>query len=29
MAIRIESTGIGTAWQIGIPRIDVRPDGRR
>jgi hypothetical protein len=29
MAIRIESTGIGTAWQLGSPRIDVRQDGRR
>jgi hypothetical protein len=29
MAIRIESTGVGVAWQIGIPRYDVRPDGRR
>ena len=29
MAIRIESTGIGVAWQLGTPRIDIRPDGRR
>jgi len=29
MAIRIESTGVGVAWQIGIPRYDVKPDGRR
>ena len=29
MAIRIESTGVGVAWQIGITRYDVRPDGRR
>jgi hypothetical protein len=29
MAFRIESTGLGVAWQLGSPRIDVRPDGRR
>jgi hypothetical protein len=29
MAIRIESTGIGVAWQLGTPRIDIRLDGRR
>jgi hypothetical protein len=29
MALRIESTGTGTAWQLGAPRIDIRPDGRR
>jgi len=29
MAIRVESTGVGVAWQLGVPRIDVRPDGRR
>jgi hypothetical protein len=36
MAFRIESnnvpgttTSLGTAWQLGTPRIDVRPDGRR
>jgi hypothetical protein len=29
MAFRVESTGVGTAWQLGISRVDVRPDGRR
>jgi hypothetical protein len=29
MAFRIESTGTGVAWQLGSPRIDIRPDGRR
>ena len=29
MAFRIESTGVGVAWQLGSPRIDIRPDGRR
>ena len=29
LAFRIESTGLGTAWQLGSPRIDIRPDGKR
>jgi len=29
MSFKIESTGIGTAWQLGYPRIDIRPDGRK
>jgi hypothetical protein len=29
MAFRIESADIGVAWQLGSPRIDIRPDGRR
>lgn len=29
MAFRIESNTLGVAWQLGTPRIDVRPDGRR
>lgn len=29
MAFRIESGNLGTAWQLGAPRIDIRPDGRR
>jgi hypothetical protein len=29
MAFRIESNNLGTQWQLGTPRIDVRPDGRR
>lgn len=30
MAFRIESGGqLGVAWQLGSPRIDIRPDGRR
>ena len=29
MAFRVESNTLGTAWQLGTPRIDVRPDGRR
>jgi hypothetical protein len=29
MAFRIESSDVGVAWQLGSPRIDIRPDGRR
>lgn len=29
MAFRVESDTLGTQWQLGTPRIDVRPDGRR
>lgn len=29
MSFRIESDGLGVAWQLGSPRIDIRPDGRR
>jgi hypothetical protein len=29
MAFRIESNDLGVAWQMGYPRIDIRPDGRR
>jgi hypothetical protein len=29
MAFRIESASLGTTWQLGAPRIDIRPDGRR
>lgn len=29
MAMKIESTGEGVTWQLGSPRIDMRPDGRR
>ena len=28
MIFRIESSDLGSAWQIGSPRIDIRPDGR-
>jgi len=29
MSFRIESDSLGVAWQLGTPRIDIRPDGRR
>ncbi len=28
MALRISSDQVGTQWQFGAPRIDIRPDGR-
>lgn len=28
MIFKIESTDLGSAWQLGSPRIDIRPDGR-
>jgi hypothetical protein len=29
MAFKVSSDTLGTAWQLGVPRIEVRPDGRR
>ena len=29
MQMKITSNTIGTQWQLGSPRIDIRPDGRR
>lgn len=29
MAFKVSSDQIGCQWQLGVPRIDVRPDGRR
>jgi hypothetical protein len=29
MILRMESDTLGTMWQLGAPRIDIRPDGRR
>jgi len=29
VALRVESTGLGVAWQLGNPRIEIQPDGRR
>ena len=29
LAFKIESNSLGTQWQLGVPRLDVRPDGRR
>ena len=29
IAFKMESTAEGVAWQLGSPRLDMRPDGRR
>jgi hypothetical protein len=29
MAFKMESTELGVAWKLGIPRLEMRPDGRR
>jgi hypothetical protein len=29
MAIKVLSDTLGVQWQLGAPRIDARPDGRR
>jgi hypothetical protein len=29
MIFKVESNQVNTAWQLGAPRIDIRPDGRR
>jgi len=29
MALRISSEGLGVQWQLGAPRLDTRPDGKR
>lgn len=29
MAFKVESNKIGTTWQLGAPRIDIKADGRR
>ena len=29
MAMKISSDGVGVAWQLGSPRLDLRPDGRK
>jgi hypothetical protein len=29
MQIKLTSNTLGTQWQIGAPRIDIRSDGRR
>lgn len=28
MIFKIESTDLGNAWQLGAPRIDIKPDGK-
>ena len=29
MAFKVENNNLGDQWQLGAPRIDIRPDGRR
>ena len=29
LIFKIDSSQVGTTWQLGAPRIDIRPDGRR
>ena len=29
IAIKVESDSLGTKWQLGTPRLNMRPDGRR
>jgi hypothetical protein len=29
LALQIDCNTLGTQWQLGAPRIDIRPDGRR
>jgi hypothetical protein len=29
MAIKVSSDSLGTRWQLGTPRLNMRPDGRR
>ena len=29
MALKVISNDLGVSWQLGVPRIDTRPDGRR
>jgi hypothetical protein len=29
IAMKVESEQLNTTWQLGAPRIDIRPDGRR
>jgi hypothetical protein len=29
LAIKVSSEALGVAWQLGSPRLDIKPDGRR
>jgi len=29
LSMKLESTELGVQWQLGAPRLDIRPDGRR
>ena len=29
LSIKVQSADLGVQWQLGAPRLDIRPDGRR
>jgi hypothetical protein len=29
MAFRVSSNGLGVQWQLGVPALDIKPDGKR
>jgi hypothetical protein len=29
LIFKVDSSRLGTTWQLGVPRIDIKPDGRR
>jgi hypothetical protein len=29
LSFRVDSSSLGTQWQLGVPRMDIRPDGGR
>lgn len=29
ISVEVRSTGLGVKWQLGVPRLDMQPDGRR
>ena len=29
LVLKVECDRLGTQWQLGAPRIDIKPDGRR
>jgi hypothetical protein len=29
LTLRLESNDLGVAWRLGIPRVDIRSDGKR
>jgi hypothetical protein len=28
-SLRLSSSELGTQWRVGIPRVEIRPDGKR
>jgi hypothetical protein len=29
LTLRVQSEEVGVAWRLGVPRVDIRTDGRR